>query len=393
VPCIGGSQRMRSPGPRAIVGLLVMGALVFGCGGSATSLRPAPPEIASPSQLSPSSSTSASTQSAGPIPDGLQYTWIAEPRDIPGLDEPAVSAVLVINEARMDFNANDKGTLVLASRASAVDTGTLRFELQADGSGCHRGDIGTYSYRLSSSGRSLSLGLLTDPCAARSAALHGSWNRAGTCPAGGVCLGDLDAGTHVSSVFTPFVPPSRWRYNYGRFGYTVPDGWANLEDGKDDYVLATRDAAPDTDILLIAGVAPHVQDTACSELASPEPGVGTSPNALANWIRTLPGLITTKPTSMKIGEMQGVMLDVSVSPSSTRHCPFIDVAGAQLFSPSDPQSEFDFGVWGTGRMRLFLLDLGESRTLMIDIEAPDMATWDALVPRAMPVIETFTFRR
>jgi hypothetical protein len=43
-------------------------------------------------------------------------------------------------------------------------------------------------------------------------------------------------------------------------------------------------------------------------------------------------------------------------------------------------SEFDFGVWGTGRMRLFLLGLGESRTLMI--EAPDKATWDALVPRS-----------
>jgi hypothetical protein len=383
---------MRSSGLGTVVGLIVMGGLLMGCGGPAATLPSAPAATAAPGESS-SSSTPSLTAAAEPIPEPLRHTWIAAPREIPGLDEPAISAVIVITEVTMEFNANDIGTLVLASRASAVDARTLRFELQADGNGCHRGDSGTYSYQLSPTGRGLSLHPLQDPCAARIAAINGSWNRAGTCPAGGLCLGDMDAGTHVSAVFTPFEPPSTWRYNYGRFGYTVPAGWANLEDGKDDYVLATRDAVPDADILLIAGVAPHVQGTACSELASPEPGVGTSPNALANWIRTLPGLITTKPTSMKIGEIQGVMLDVSVSPSSTHHCPFIDVAGAQLFSPSDPQSEFDFGVWGTGRMRLFLLDLGESRTLMIDIEAQDQATWDALVPRAMPVTETFTFRR
>src|SRR5439155_647024 len=83
----------------------------------------------------------------------LRYTWIAAPREIPGLDEPAVSAVIVIDEATVAFNANDNGNLVLASGASAVDTRTLRFALQADGSGCHRGDIGTYLYQLSPTGR------------------------------------------------------------------------------------------------------------------------------------------------------------------------------------------------------------------------------------------------
>ncbi|MEP6639879.1 MAG: hypothetical protein ABJC39_11060 [Chloroflexota bacterium] len=342
-------------------------------------------------QLSPSPTTSVTATSAAPIPEALRHTWIAEPREIPGLDEPAVEAVIVMNRTTMKFNANDNGKLVLASLTSAVDARTLRFELQSDDSACHRGDIGTYSYQLSATGRALSLGVLQDPCVGRIAALEGSWNRAGTCSAGGVCLGDMDAGTHVSAVFTPFEPPSTWHDDYGRFAFTVPDGWANLEDGKDDYVLATRGAAPDTDILLIAGVAPHVQDAACSELAAPEPGVGTSPLAIAKWIATIPGLITTKPIPAEVGGIRGVTLDVSVSPASTHHCSFIDVAGAQLFSPSDPQSEFDFGVWGDGRLRLFLLDLGESRTLMIDIEAPDKATWDALIPKAMPIVGSFSF--
>lgn len=42
-------------------------------------------------------------------------------------------------------------------------------------------------------------------------------------------------------------------------------------------------------------------------------------------------------------------------------------------------------------MRLFLLDLGGGRTLPIDIEATDQATWKALVADAMPVVESFQF--
>jgi len=157
----------------------------------------------------------------------------------------------------------------------------------------------------------------------------------------------MDAGSHVSAVFTPFEPPSMWHYDYGRFAFRVPDGWDNLEDGKDDYILATTNAPPDTDILLIAGVAPHVQDAACSQLAPPEPGVGTSPQAIARWIGTIPGLITTKPTPTDVGGLPGVTLDVSVSPTSTHTCPFSEGrAGAQLFSPSD--SEVRVRLWHLG---------------------------------------------
>jgi hypothetical protein len=44
-------------------------------------------------------------------------------------------------------------------------------------------------------------------------------------------------------------------------------------------------------------------------------------------------------------------------------------------------------------MRIFLLDLGDSRTLVILISAKDKATYDAFLPEAMSVIETFSFHR
>jgi hypothetical protein len=53
---------------------------------------------------------------------------------------------------------------------------------------------------------------------------------------------------------------------------------------------------------------------------------------------------------------------------------------------------FDWGIGGEGRMRLCLLNLGANRTLLVDIEAQDLAEWDALLPVAMPIVTSFKFQ-
>jgi hypothetical protein len=42
-------------------------------------------------------------------------------------------------------------------------------------------------------------------------------------------------------------------------------------------------------------------------------------------------------------------------------------------------------------MRIFLLDLGNGRTLLIAIVAKDRATFDSLVREAMPIVDSFQF--
>jgi hypothetical protein len=99
------------------------------------------------------------------------------------------------------------------------------------------------------------------------------------------------------------------------------------------------------------------------------------------------------PHGPRFGGLKGFTFDVAVDPKATHTCPFTDgKTGASLFSVFDPAAGFDSGIWGDGRMRLFLLDLGDARTLMIDIEAQDKATWDALLPAAMPIVESYRFR-
>jgi hypothetical protein len=55
--------------------------------------------------------------------------------------------------------------------------------------------------------------------------------------------------------------------------------------------------------------------------------------------------------------------------------------------------EHDVAVHGATPMRIFLLDLGDGRSLVIFINAKDKATYDALLPDAMSIINSFQFTR
>ena len=83
-------------------------------------------------------------------------------------------------------------------------------------------------------------------------------------------------------------------------------------------------------------------------------------------------------------------LDVRVAPSWTRVCPGQTEPSVELFADANGR-EHDFTVHGTTLMRIFLLDLGNGRTLLIDIVAKDKATFDSLVREAMPIVDSFQF--
>ena len=334
--------------------------------------------------------TSQPSPTAGPLPAALRYPWVGPTRQIPDLVPPLITSFLELTATTMKFNAADTGPRILASRASLEQGGTLEFKLDADDSGCHAGDLGRYSFTVSPSGRALSLQAIADACPVRVAAIAGDWIRS-HCPNPlNPCLGDVDPGDHLSVVFTPFVPPSKWHNKYGRFAYTVPTGWINTEDASDDYVLAQEGGPQDAGIFMVAGVAAHSQAASCPEKR--DPAIGTSASAITRWLTALPNLVISTPKPVTIGGLKGFTFDVAVDPKATHTCPFTDgKTGASLFSVFDPAAGFDWGVWGDGRMRLFLLDLGDARTLMIDIEGQNKATWDALLPAAVPIVESYRF--
>lgn len=382
---------------QAVVALIVIGALVaVGCTADART-SPSAVQTASPMvTTAPSMPITVPTTSPHvALPTTLRYLWVGETRAIPGLTPPAVQSGLDLAHVEMGVYAQATGLPILGSSASLDGPGSLRFQLDGDSAGCLVGDVGTYTFALSETGRALTLHAADDPCASRVAAISGDWVRADCLPPGW-CLGDLDPGRHVSAAFDPWVPPQARQYDYGRFSYVVTDGWQNFEDVNDGYALAKQDAPEGPDgqpvqaIHIWQDVLANAQTPGCEN--APAPGVGHTARAISTWLSSLPSLTTTKPRSVTIGGLHGFMLDLSMNPASKSTCPWMDgKPAAALFINSDRSSSFGWGVGLDGSMRLFLLDLGGGRTLLIDIEAPDRAAWSALVADAMPIVESFQF--
>ncbi|TMK30562.1 MAG: hypothetical protein E6G61_06145 [Actinobacteria bacterium] len=327
----------------------------------------------------------------------MRHLWVRTPHEIAGLTEPPIANALELTASSLKFYASVPPDAplrpVLASTLGVDPSGLVQADLKTDGNGCHKGDAGTYTFGLTASGLRLMVGNGTDACATRIAAIAGDWIRAACPNAPQWCLGDLDPGPHVSINYTPFVRAPNWHFDYGKFGYTVPEGWTNPEDAADGYVLKRRNGPDGAGIWVFSDVLAHAQGTACA--IKPETGVGSSAKAIYRWLRFVPGLrVTAIVEGARLGGLTGYSLDVSIDPTWKDTCPWSEGKPAVpmfLNAQSTADEGLDWGLLGDGRMRLVILPLGPDRALLIDIEAADKAAWDALLPEAMPVVDSFQF--
>ena len=138
------------------------------------------------------------------------------------------------------------------------------------------------------------------------------------------------------------------------------------------------------------------KDAACTE--QPEPGVGHTASDLVADFTTRPGIVATTPEPVSVGGLEGQSFDLALSPDWTATCPqFPELgAGVPLFIDDLPDDLLVngnpyWGVSGTERLRMIVLDDGHGSTVLITLTAPDAATFDRLVAVTMPVIDTFAF--
>jgi hypothetical protein len=342
---------------------------------------------------------------APPLPEALRYRWVGETRSIPGAVPPVVESWMTVDPDQLTFYATEDGRHPLAiSTASADAAGNVLLTFQSGTAPCTEGDEGVYRFELTDTQRSLNVIAIEDACGQRIDAISGSWTRS-ACPTNHLCLGDLDTGHHVSVIYTPFVQFADWHYNYGRFGYTVPDGWITDEDDQDGYVLVPGRGPVGAGVYVFSDVLAHDQQRDPQTkhcVGAAAPSVGSSAAAIHDWITKLDGLSVAGDQEVQIGGLRGYALDVAVDPTWTRTCGFADEApGVPLFvnAQTTPEEGFDWGISGDIRMRLFVLSVAEpdsdqaGRTLLIDIEAPDKATWDALLTEATPIVDSFEFSK
>jgi hypothetical protein len=337
------------------------------------------------------STTDTPAPSLAALPANLRYVWVGDHRVVPGIEEAQDGSVLALTGSTALWNRGGHAP-ILRSTASLVAPDEIRFSLERGMGACGAGDLGSYRVVLNPSLDSMTLTPIGETCAIRQAAFAGDWVRSNCPNRDAWCLGDLEAGTHSSVTFNPFSEPTAWKLNFGALSYTVPDGWTNSEDCLGCYLLAKQGAPESTGIFLFDDVVAHVQGARMCQALN-EPGVGRKPADLATWLTTLPGLDATPPTPVTIGGLAGYTLDISVAPAWTRQCPYSNGQPmVSLWSDADPADHdgFDWGIGGDAKMRVFLLDLGDGRTLLVDVEGRKV-DYEALLPEAMAVINSFTF--
>lgn len=204
-----------------------------------------------------------------------------------------------------------------------------------------------------------------------------------TCPDphGGVCLGDLAAGTYSTKSFEP------------KLTYTVPKGWHNGEDLPGNVLLRRTDDPQEGDWGgSYIGVYQNVRAPAlCGEEV--ENGIGTSAKELASWYRTVPGLEIVREAPASVGGLSGIALDLRVSAEWRSTCPLEGVIHAMPVIIGGGVSQLHHVMGAPLEMRLILLDWAEGN---VAIEATAALEQHSLMDYlgeagAGAVIDTFRF--
>ena len=378
------------PTPMNRIPLAIGAAAVIAVAGAALILRSGAQTGpgSSPSPIPTSSPSGSPVTAGGTLPIELRRIWMGGHR---GLVVPGAGSLLNFNLPGFYFaQSAGSSAQLLQSAASPVGDGTFRLESTAAADACQKGDVGTYGWSLNSSGRILTVTEERDECPTRAGAIAGTWWLM-DCPlSDDYCLGALEPGTYKSQFITPRLDPgATWSPVFGGVTYTVPDGWANAADWPDSLDLVPVSELPPVDpgdrsrsIVLNTQPSAMSQDKPCSDTV--QLGVTRTVDALVTWLGTVTGLVTTAPTAITIDGHPGKWLDIRIDPAWTKKC-------ADGTGPIVTYMMPGTAVMGTERERLILVDLGDGDVLQILVYAKGQAAFDAFVPQAMPVIESFKF--
>ena len=345
---------------------------------------------------SPSPVATATSSPQASVPDAVRATWMGPPKDIPGIVAGAgVTLELTGLGALWMTQSQQTDEHHLISRVVITDAHTI--DLTSVGAGeCPSGAKGTYGWTLSSSGKALTLTATADACAERLAALPGTYHRM-ACPTDqDNCLGPIDAGTYSSQFFDPFVPHGgAWNPRYGALAYTVPAGWTNIDDWPEYFGLGPDGAAGNPQIYLASDMLPKPDDDPCAD--RPSSTVGRSASEIAGWIDGLAGVKVTAPrTKVTVAGLPAWRMDVRIASSWTLQCPWNTGSDPDrpLFTDATANNDgFDWGIPPHSSMRLWLVDLGDGRALMIDFESETQASFEKYVDDASTIVESFVLNR
>ena len=373
----------------AVVLAVVVGAIALQprstpeVGGSPTPATASP--AASTAAAAPSTSASAS---AAAVPTAIQHRWMGGHTTY--VAGEAGSSIQFRGDGVELVQANAMANPKMRSDASGEGPDTIR--LTGPSAGCAPADIGTYRWSVSPTGRTLTLVAVADACAARSAALAGTWWLEGCRDANTGCLGELGAGTYSSQYVRPILATGEeWAPKFGAVTYTVPDGWANYTDYPNSLGLTTaeqfapttpNDWSPADSIDIRTQAVTTDQATPCSDA----PGVrATTPEAFVAYLRTVPGLTVGAATATTVDGRPAIVVDLGVEDAKVRPCDGERIVGYMVSGEGQAVGE-------TGSTRLVITSPSSGSLVVIRIEVADASRFGTFAAVAMPIVQSVHFQ-
>jgi hypothetical protein len=200
-------------------------------------------------------------------------------------------------------------------------------------------------------------------------------------PEGGQCLGPLKSGTYRTRVFEPAIR------------YTVPDAWVNAEDLPGNFLLYREDDPQDG---LVGGSyigiytdirAPHRCEEAWAE------GVGHTPAELAEWYVDHPGLAASRPRSIEVGGLRGLMVDVPLAEDWRGRCPWSQGKPVVPVIIGSGVSHLHHVSLRELDVRLVLLEWKDTNVTIEITSVKEQHSQAEFLAMVDPIIESLHFRR
>jgi len=386
-------------GAAAVLVVVIGAGILFTRGPSTTGgVAPSASPSAAPA-ATPSPSASSAAGSATPLPAALAVVWQGPPRQVPNFGT-STRTRLHFDPSSFFLSGDSYGDDNLQSIASISGPSTLQVVSQVT-IGCAMGDVGDYHWSLSPKGKILTISVIQDACAARAAAIPGTWYTSTACKEDpGGCLGDLEAGTFQSQYVDPALSPGvAWGPAFGAITYTVPDGWSNSSDWpatfsltpSADYATENQGGSVDGKKYQISVYAkPAATDPSCANTLLAVP---TTIDALMAHVTSSKAFTSSAVSSTTIDGHAAKWVDLSLSSKWTAKCPGDPTPDASLLvQRDDPINGWGLGLGQTGRMRVILIDLGGGHVGLVALEADQPSRFSELTTSAMPIVESFKFK-
>jgi hypothetical protein len=172
----------------------------------------------------------------------------------------------------------------------------------------------------------------------------------------------------------------------------VPDGWVNGEDLPGNFLLV-RASDPQEGLYGGNMVGIYRDAVAAAEycIESPEPGIGTSVQALATWLTGHRGLETTEPQPITVGGLDGVMVDVTLAKGWTTTCPFSKGKPVVPLIIGSGASHLYHAILPGMSVRLYLLAAGDGNVVIEVVHVPGQGTFTEYLGEVVPIIQSLAF--